>query len=146
MTVLAVWSLIQAQWTDPGAVPLGARPLGVSAPRTKLDHASRTQPTIHTTNLVERLSILKVSKMDKKRVQPLFVPRGGDGLPKRGDCAVDILGKTVAQSRAVKKGVRRCPYCGNNYQPVKARHDFITGRCIVKLNHYRYVDENDGYM
>jgi DHHC palmitoyltransferase len=32
--------------------------------------------------------------------------------------------------------IRRCHKCGDNFKPPRAHHDSVTGRCIVKLDHY----------
>lgn len=73
VAAMALLSLFMASTTDPGAVPLGARPL--------------------TT-----------------------VRRAG--------------------STAERRGVRRCHKCLDNYKPPRAHHDSITGRCIVKFDHF----------
>jgi len=70
---MALWSLFAAWTTDPGAVPLGARPL--------------------TT-----------------------VKRAGENKKQRS--------------------IRRCAKCNDNYKPPRAHHDSVTGRCIVKMDHY----------
>ena len=35
-----------------------------------------------------------------------------------------------------QRGTRRCHKCNDNYKPPRAHHDSVTGRCIVKLDHY----------
>jgi hypothetical protein len=35
-----------------------------------------------------------------------------------------------------RRGVRRCGKCNDNYKPQRAQHDSITGRCIVKMDHF----------
>jgi DHHC palmitoyltransferase len=72
-SILALISLCQANITDPGAVPLGARPF-------------------------------------------VRVRRSGE----------------VIEQRAM----RRCHKCQNNYKPDRAHHDSMTGRCIVKFDHF----------
>ena len=74
--LLALLSLYKAWSTNPGAVPLGARPL--------------------TT-----------------------VRRAGSNL-----------------SNNNSRSIRRCPHCHDNYKPPRAHHDRITGRCIVKFDHF----------
>jgi hypothetical protein len=34
------------------------------------------------------------------------------------------------------RGISRCPKCGENYKPGRAHHDSVTGRCIVKFDHF----------
>ena len=71
LTILAIWSLIKAWRTNPGAVPMGARPL-----------------------------------------------------------------TTVKKAGAPERSIRRCHKCNDNYKPPRAHHDSVTGRCIVKFDHY----------
>ena len=52
----------------------------------------------------------------------------------------------------VKRGIRRCRKCNDNFKPPRAHHDSVTGRCIVKMDHFWYVDvdvdvdDDVGYM
>lgn len=71
---MAVWSLYKAWRTDPGAVPMGARPL---------------------------MTVRKAGSTD----QP-------------------------------ERAIRRCHKCNDNFKPARAHHDSITGRCIVKFDHF----------
>jgi len=71
-TILSIWSLYMAWRTDPGAVPMGARPL------------------------------TKVGSIEE---QPL-------------------------------RSIRRCHKCNDNFKPARAHHDSVTGRCIVKFDHF----------
>ena len=80
LSFLAVWSLYMAWTTDPGAVPMGARPL------------------------------VTVRRAASGELSP------------------------AVQSR--KRGMRRCNKCNDNYKPNRAHHDSVTGRCIVKFDHY----------
>ena len=43
-----------------------------------------------------------------------------------------IGGITNNRSRAL----RRCPKCNDNFKPGRAHHDSVTGRCIVKFDHF----------
>jgi len=73
--LLALSSLYMAWTTDPGSVPMGARPL----------------------------------------------------------VTVNVAGNpNTKRTRAL----RRCPKCGENYKPGRAHHDSMTGRCIVKFDHF----------
>lgn len=83
---MALLSLYMAATTDPGAVPMGARPL----PENIASENDSTQ--------IER---------DPTR----------GGMRRR-------------------RGVRRCRKCNDNYKPSRAHHDSVTGRCIVKMDHY----------
>lgn len=76
--LLALSSLFMAWSSDPGAVPMGARPL---------------------------VTVRNASS-------------GG------------------AVSTGRRRGMRRCPKCGENFKPGRAHHDSVTGRCIVKFDHF----------
>ena len=89
VTLLALWSLYMAWTTDPGSVPMGARPL-VTVKRAASGDIS-SQPTTTTTT------------------------------PKRD------------------RALSRCHKCNENYKPPRAHHDSVTGRCIVKFDHFWYV-------
>jgi palmitoyltransferase len=77
---LALASLFMAWTTDPGAVPMGARPL-------------------------------------------VTVRRASSG---------EIVQNDVRRNRAL----RRCHKCNDNFKPARAHHDSVTGRCIVKFDHF----------
>lgn len=84
LSFMAIWSLFMAWTTDPGAVPLGARPL------------------------------VTVSRAASGEMSP--------------------------SEQARKRGLRRCQKCNDNYKPNRAHHDSVTGRCIVKFDHYWLVE------
>ena len=87
LSVLALWSLTMAATTDPGSVPMGARPL------------------------------------------PSNLAAGeGEGVAVERDVARGGLRR--------RRGVRRCGKCDDNYKPGRAHHDSVTGRCIVKMDHF----------
>ena len=77
--LLALASLYSAFTTDPGAVPLGARPL-------------------------------------------VTVKRASSG--------------EIIQTKSSGRALRRCHKCNDNYKPNRAHHDSVTGRCIVKFDHF----------
>jgi len=83
---MALISLFMAWTTDPGAVPMGARPVEVS---------------------------------------PVVVEEGEAGP----DSSASSTARTA-------RGIRRCRKCGDNYKPPRAHHDSVTGRCIVKFDHF----------
>ena len=89
---LAMVSLYRAWTTDPGAVPMGARPL----------------------TIVRRASTQSLT---------------GDS----GDNGNNNNNNNNARRR---RGVRRCHKCDDNYKPPRAHHDSVTGRCIVKFDHF----------
>lgn len=35
-----------------------------------------------------------------------------------------------------QRGIRRCRKCNDNFKPARAHHDSVTGRCIVKMDHF----------
>lgn len=35
-----------------------------------------------------------------------------------------------------RRGIRRCRKCNDNYKPGRAHHDSVTGRCIIKMDHF----------
>ncbi|GKY95865.1 hypothetical protein MPSEU_000547100 [Mayamaea pseudoterrestris] len=81
-SILAMTSLYMASTTNPGAVPMGARPLVTVRPSQSA--ASN--------------------------------------------------GSSNASSR--HRPTRRCHKCHDNFKPARAHHDSVTGRCIVKFDHY----------
>lgn len=81
---LALASLFMAWTTDPGCVPMGARPL---------------------------VTVRQASSA------------AGDAR---------IGGISNNRTRAL----RRCPKCNDNFKPGRAHHDSVTGRCIVKFDHF----------
>jgi DHHC palmitoyltransferase len=80
LSFLALWSLFMAWTTNPGAVPMGARPL------------------------------VTLSRAASGEMSP--------------------------STQARKRGLSRCQKCNENYKPNRAHHDSVTGRCIVKFDHY----------
>lgn len=80
-----------ATTTNPGAVPMGARPL-----QSNLEEAA-----------------------------------AGDE-----DNAIIIERDYIRGGLQRRRGVRRCRQCNDNYKPSRAHHDSVTGRCIVKMDHF----------
>jgi len=78
--LLAMISLFKASTTDPGAVPLGARPF----------------------TTVKRA----------------------------------VSGEISPSNHGGRRSIRRCHKCLDNYKPARAHHDSVTGRCIVKFDHF----------
>eukprot|EP00559_Dactyliosolen_fragilissimus_P004280 CAMPEP_0184866574 /NCGR_PEP_ID=MMETSP0580-20130426/22798_1 /TAXON_ID=1118495 /ORGANISM="Dactyliosolen fragilissimus" /LENGTH=312 /DNA_ID=CAMNT_0027366313 /DNA_START=203 /DNA_END=1141 /DNA_ORIENTATION=+ len=79
---------------DPGAVPLGARPL-----------TTNTSPEEE-----EKKSSLHGDEEDQQNLTRIMMPHS--------------------------RGLRRCPKCSDNFKPPRAHHDSVTGRCIVKFDHF----------
>mmetsp|Transcript_10194 Transcript_10194/g.21377 ORF Transcript_10194/g.21377 Transcript_10194/m.21377 type:complete len:404 (+) Transcript_10194:158-1369(+) len=84
---LSLASLYMAWTTDPGCVPMGARPL------VTLNRASS-----------ETLG-------------------GGTS-------------STAGANKNRNRSLRRCLKCNDNFKPARAHHDSVTGRCIVKFDHF----------
>mmetsp|Transcript_10715 Transcript_10715/g.22264 ORF Transcript_10715/g.22264 Transcript_10715/m.22264 type:complete len:396 (+) Transcript_10715:109-1296(+) len=80
--LLALLSLYMAWTSDPGSVPMGARPL---------------------------VTVRRAS-------------------------AASLAGASSSGNRT--RALRRCPKCGDNFKPGRAHHDSVTGRCIVKFDHF----------
>lgn len=93
--VLAMTSLFKAWTTDPGAVPLGARPLTIVRPSSSNDSL-------------------------------------GSGRSNKTGESTDPLSQPALPPRAMS----RCHKCDDNYKPPRAHHDSVTGRCIVKFDHF----------
>jgi hypothetical protein len=83
VTLLALASLYMAWTTDPGSVPMGARPL-----------------------------------VTVKRIANGTTNTAAAAAPKRD------------------RALSRCHKCNENYKPPRAHHDSVTGRCIVKFDHF----------
>jgi len=87
--LLSLTSLFMAWTTDPGSVPMGARPLVT----------------------VKRASSVTLN----------------------GD--VSDVGSARSNKRN-NRALRRCHKCNDNFKPSRAHHDSVTGRCIVKFDHF----------
>lgn len=100
--MLAMMSLYKAWTTNPGAVPMGARPL----------------------TIVRRASTQSFN--------------GGDASSAGGNSNgnTDNNNNIPATTSSRRRGVRRCHKCDDNYKPPRAHHDSVTGRCIVKFDHF----------
>jgi len=91
---MALANLFMAWSTNPGAVPLGARPL----------------PVLQNTS---------------------------DDEDEENDLAAPLRAKAKSGSSKVKqRAIRRCRKCSGNYKPPRSHHDSVTGRCIVKMDHF----------
>ena len=87
--LLALASLFKAWSTDPGATPMGARPLVT----------------------VKRAASGEISETNSRR----------------------------------DRAMRRCHKCNDNFKPARAHHDSVTGRCIVKFDHFWCVIQKENY-
>ena len=57
---------------------------------------------------------------------------------------VKMAGSNTTSSASQKqaRAIRRCAKCNDNYKPPRAHHDSVTGRCIVKMDHYWYASDS----
>mmetsp|Transcript_50625 Transcript_50625/g.122171 ORF Transcript_50625/g.122171 Transcript_50625/m.122171 type:complete len:490 (-) Transcript_50625:91-1560(-) len=108
-TIMAIWSLGKAYLTDPGAVPLGARPL-VTVKRAQSQSSTISNEGDNGNGENGDSDPTQQSQRPQKRQQPRQQPR--------------------------KRAIRRCHKCNDNYKPNRAHHDSVTGRCIVKFDHF----------
>ena len=108
--ILAMMSLFKAWTTDPGAVPLGARPLTIVRHASSFDSLGRSA---HST--------------------------GDTPPPSSSTMSNGVSSSTPAPPAAQPsptRALRRCHKCGDNYKPPRAHHDSVTGRCIIKFDHF----------
>ena len=162
MSILALLNLFTAQTTDPGAVPLGARPLGVTRPKRNRGSGggggggssssnSNSNSNNNTTKQDRRISDDRESissaasgeslkSSSSSSVDQESLPLATATSPRNGGSSSTSTSRhqrcEIAKSRAAQRGIMRCHKCGNNYKPARAHHDSVTGRCIVKFDHY----------
>lgn len=97
-------------------------------------------------SLLALLSLHKASTTDPGAValgaRPLTIIRRGSSTDSESnntnsDCetANDAVARN-ASSQVPDRGIRRCHKCQDNYKPNRAHHDRVTGRCIVKFDHF----------
>lgn len=158
-SILALASLFQAQHTDPGAVPIGARPLRVE--KVENDDASEISDK---SSLLQNMDGIDVSQairngldaeMEEKNVMGLedgeelsHVSLAEEEGSKTG-ASVNSRISTMSNGNNVEngldrvsrpivrmKGIKVCKACKFNYKPVRSHHDSVTGRCICKFDHF----------
>lgn len=129
ISLLAVVSLFQATFTNPGAVPLGARPF--VKVRRILSHR-----TSSTTDLLPPPSSSGESvdgnNSNTSNTNTSTAPITSTG----GSTLAPTATTAVATTEVDASSIRRCYKCNDNYKPARAHHDSVTGRCIVKFDHY----------
>lgn len=103
-TVLSMTSLFMAWTSNPGAVPMGARPL-----KEDLDLEANNGNNESKTANNDAGTV--TSNNEEQKAVP----------PKRSK---------------PKRGIKRCRKCNDNFKPPRAHHDSVTGRCIVKMDHF----------
>uniref|UniRef100_A0A7S4RB24 Palmitoyltransferase n=1 Tax=Ditylum brightwellii TaxID=49249 RepID=A0A7S4RB24_9STRA len=123
LSIMSLISLVQAFRTNPGAVPMGAKPLEEEESEGEEDEENQG------------------GMVDEEEAEGSFV---NDALVAGGasvgrDTAMSAGGGSKAKKKkaaAKKRGIRRCRKCNDNFKPPRAHHDSVTGRCIVKMDHY----------
>lgn len=152
-----------AQHTDPGAIPIGARPLPIEVHEKSSqsdEHesflASKAMLSSSTTDAYDENAVttaaattaLRDSVHGNNHANNLENPttkgttaNTNSGHLMSSDANGSGSGTTNGSNhrgRKVerKRGVRRCRKCGNNYKPPRAHHDSVTGRCISKFDHF----------
>lgn len=162
-----------AQHSNPGVVPLGARPLPICSPVTSPmntpgnSNHDRSNSVGGNTNgngngngsdgidvdngAIGVSKITNDDEMDDEGSRSLLASTSGLGLGNdhHNDTTIanDIsasLGTTMTPTTPLKRkltnkrrrGIRRCRKCQDNYKPPRAHHDSVTGRCIVKMDHF----------
>ena len=108
---LAMVSLFKAWTSDPGAVPLGARPLTIVRRATSMNSTNS-----NSSNVSNRESNPEAQ---------------GNGSSDHSSSPL-----TMTPPPVPSRAVRRCHKCLDNYKPPRAHHDSVTGRCIVKFDHF----------
>jgi len=141
---MAQWILYMAWSSDPGAVPMGARPLY---------HPSYEQPTLPATasDDLESGDESRATNAEGSSATPLsqplkFCKTESDTDPLNQSLSMlspipivpsasnEIYASAVSPSSQLtaSRFIRRCRKCNDNYKPPRAHHDSVTGRCIVK--------------
>lgn len=121
--LLALSNLFMAQHTDPGAIPLGARPLRI------YDDGNGFNDAVNGEGGASGGAGGDCSKSETSSVASSLLD-GIDGSQ------VMAHGHGNSNDAGRKKGVRRCRKCRNNYKPPRAHHDSVTGRCVSKFDHF----------
>jgi hypothetical protein len=136
VALLALINLAMAQHTNPGAVPLGARPLSVlCSPATSPTNSN------HNMNMSMSSHNMSIHNNNNNNQSDECDREGLDGIARSSDDGRSLLAASSFGSSASKKnnrrrGIRRCRKCNNNYKPPRSHHDSVTGRCIVKFDHF----------
>jgi len=145
VSILALCNLFMAQHTDPGVVPLGARPLPVCSPVSSPPVSPNGSS--HDKNGGSGIGIGSGTLGTEN------IDNGAIGISEigRDDTADDDDGRSLLASTSAvgtggslgkgftkkrRRGIRRCRKCQDNYKPPRAHHDSVTGRCIVKMDHF----------
>mmetsp|Transcript_16553 Transcript_16553/g.18880 ORF Transcript_16553/g.18880 Transcript_16553/m.18880 type:complete len:553 (+) Transcript_16553:205-1863(+) len=156
-SLLALMNLFTAQHTNPGAVPLGARPLSLEEEddgEEELTLCSPTNTNAATTNATVSTSptaATGTTTMDNGKQLNHTLSMSSDGNEDDEEAeGKQLLLSDKQQQRNISpktsmlmnkkkrrmRGIRRCKKCNDNYKPTRAHHDSVTGRCIIKFDHF----------
>jgi hypothetical protein len=130
-----------AQHSNPGVVPLGARPLPVFSPVSSPCNSDHDGAIGNGNGISVNGNGNEADAnidIDVDINADIEIDANADGrslLSSPGNRSGLTLG-TGGMKRRRGRGIRRCRKCQNNYKPPRAHHDSVTGRCIVKFDHF----------
>jgi len=153
---MALWSLIVTFLTDPGAVPMGAKPLyhpsydsqvneqycRVEGINFSGDESSTNSEAENRSNASGRKSLASAHTRPISNLRRKNNNNGSGGVATTNSSDTDVQSSTVTPmqsgntNRTNRLGIRRCRKCQDNFKPPRAHHDSVTGRCIVKMDHF----------
>lgn len=143
ISLLALSSLFMAQHSNPGAVPLGARPLPVfctpvSSPLNGSGSNSNDENGNNGLTLNSKTSNDSFDDNDDgKSLLVSMLTHSTDTTGNDiGPGSTSISGISMSARKRRRRGIRRCRKCNDNYKPTRAHHDSVTGRCVVKFDHF----------
>ena len=116
--LLALYSHYLTWTTDPGAVSMGAKPYE------------------DLTKFCRPASSGRSGSDENRNVSESRLMSAGESSYSSNDYKNDSISLSLTYSQRFPRGVRRCKKCNGNFKPPRAHHDSVTGRCIVKLDHY----------
>jgi len=120
LVFMSLWSHLRCWTMDPGAVPMGAKPYEEkTCVSGSAASANNNDPL-----LLSGHSLGTCSRVD------------GGGGGGGNTSSSDVENAVKAYTQRFPRGVRRCRKCKDNFKPPRAHHDSVTGRCIVKLDHF----------
>jgi hypothetical protein len=142
-TCLAMVSLFMAWTTDPGAVPLGARPLVTVRRANSTASASSTDQMI-SKSASENGGVSGRASASASTVAGSASPIATSITALTPSLATPSASETPTLSPSLtspaappnRRAVRRCHKCNDNFKPARAHHDSVTGRCVVKFDHF----------
>jgi hypothetical protein len=140
-TCLAMVSLFMAWTTDPGAVPLGARPLVTVRRANSTASASSTDQMI--TNGTAGSDGGGVSGSASSGAATSASPTASSNnaltpslTTPSASPSPSLTSPAAPPNNNSRRAMRRCHKCNDNFKPARAHHDSVTGRCVVKFDHF----------